>query len=187
MHIKLIEQSNRSMAKMSVLVDDLLNMNRMSEGQLKLKKTTFTLSEMLNLCCNHVRVEGRYELVISGDMDLRIYADEHRIDQVVVNFVNNAVKYAPDSMKIFLNIEKITGYAKISVRDEGPGIASHILPHLFDRYYRVNHEGQSYSGLGLGLYICSEIIKRHEGRIGVESELNHGSTFWFTIPVNEQQ
>lgn len=185
MHIKLIEQSNRSMAKMSSLVDDLLNMNRMSEGQLKLKKTTFTVSEMLNLCCKHVRVDGKYELIIEGDMDLQIHADEHRIDQVVVNFVNNAVKYAPDSLKIYLNIEKIAGFAKIAVRDDGPGIANHILPHLFDRYYRVNHEGQTYSGLGLGLYICSEIIKKHDGEIGVESELGKGSTFWFAIPIND--
>jgi len=183
MHIKLIEQANRSMDKMSVLVDDLLNMNRLTEGNLKLQKSTFTISEMLNLCCNHVRMEGKFELIVEGDKDLQVYADEHRIDQVVVNFVNNAVKYAADSEKIYLKIDKIDQYARISVKDQGPGIPAHVLPHLFDRYYRVNHDSQNYTGLGLGLYICSEIIKRHDGEIGVESEIGAGSTFWFTLPL----
>nr|WP_068891137.1 ATP-binding protein [Pedobacter panaciterrae] len=185
-HVKLIEQANRSMEKMSVLVDDLLNMNRMTEGQLKLNKTTFTVADMLNLCCNHVRFEGNYKLIIEGDQDLQIHADESRIDQVVVNFINNAVKYAPDSKEIYLNIEKIGNYVKVSVRDKGPGIESHILPNLFDRYYRVNYDGQTYTGLGLGLYICSEIIKRHDGEIGAESEVGVGSVFWFTIPIEEK-
>lgn len=185
MHIKLIEQANRSMDKMSVLVDDLLNMNRLTEGNLKLQKNVFTLSEMLNLCCNHVRMEGKFELIVEGDMDLQVYADEHRIDQVVVNFVNNAVKYAADSEKIYLKIDKTDQYARVSVKDHGPGIPAHILPHLFDRYYRVSHESQSYTGLGLGLYICSEIIKRHDGEIGVESEMGAGSTFWFTLPLSQ--
>lgn len=183
MHIKLIEQANRSMDKMSVLVDDLLNMNRLTEGNLKLQKSTFTISEMLNLCCNHVRMEGKFELIVEGDKDLQVYADEHRIDQVVVNFVNNAVKYAADSEKIYLKIDKVDQYARISVKDQGPGIPAHVLPHLFDRYYRVNHDSQNYTGLGLGLYICSEIIKRHDGEIGVESEMGDGSTFWFTLPL----
>ncbi|SDM61276.1 ATP-binding protein [Pedobacter antarcticus] len=183
MHIKLIEQANRSMDKMSVLVDDLLNMNRLTEGNLKLQKSTFTISEMLNLCCNHVRMEGKFELIVEGDKDLQVYADEHRIDQVVVNFVNNAVKYAADAEKIYLKIDKIDQYARISVKDQGPGIPAHVLPHLFDRYYRVNHDSQNYTGLGLGLYICSEIIKRHDGEIGVESEMGDGSTFWFTLPL----
>jgi PAS domain S-box len=184
-HVKLIEQANRSMEKMSVLVDDLLNVNRMAEGQLKLIKTTFTVADMLNLCCNHVRFENKYQLIIEGDQDLQIYADENRIDQVVVNFINNAVKYAPDSKDIYLNIERVGNYVKVSVKDTGPGIESHILPNLFDRYYRVSYESENYTGLGLGLYICSEIIKRHGGDIGVESEVGIGSTFWFTIPINE--
>jgi len=184
-HIKLIEQAGRSVEKMDRLVSDLLNMSRLSEGQLKLDLSTFTLSEMLAQCCNHIRVDGKYNLLITGDTDLQIYADEHRIDQVVVNFVNNAVKYAPDSLDIDLKIEKLGQHAKVSVTDSGPGIAKDILPHLFDRYYRVNHESKHYSGLGLGLYICSEIIKKHGGEIGAESELGKGSTFWFTVPIEQ--
>lgn len=183
MHIKLIEQSGRSMDKMSILVDELLNVNRMTEGQLKLDKSTFTIAEMLNLCCNHVRVEGKHELIIEGDEHLEVYADEHRIDQVVINFVNNAVKYAPDSREIYLIVEQEGDYARISVKDNGPGIPEAVMPYLFDRYYRASHAGKNYNGLGLGLYICAEIVKKHEGQIGVESKIGEGSTFWFTLPL----
>ncbi|HEY4195001.1 MAG TPA: HAMP domain-containing sensor histidine kinase, partial [Mucilaginibacter sp.] len=68
--------------------------------------------------------------------------------------------------------------------DRGPGIAEDKLPHLFDRYYRADSEGAQYSGLGLGLYISAEIIRRHGGDIGVDSEPGNGSTFWFTLPGN---
>jgi PAS domain S-box-containing protein len=183
LHVKLIDQSNRSMDKMSLLVDELLNVNRLTEGQLALNKTTFTIAEMLNGCCSHIRAAGKHNLVLQGDESLQIYADEHRIDQVVVNFVNNAVKYAPDSKEIFMIVEKLDGYAKIAVRDTGPGIAAEKLPYIFDRYYRADNSDKTYNGLGLGLYICAEIIKRHGGEIGVESELGKGSAFWFTLPL----
>ena len=127
---------------------------------------------------------GKHNLVFGGDRDLEIHADEHRIDQVVVNFVNNAVKYAPDSKDICLNVEKIGNMAKISVKDTGPGIAPDKIPHLFSRYYRADYSGSQYSGLGLGLYISAEIVKRHGGEIGVDSELGKGSTFWFKLPID---
>ncbi|MEJ7778950.1 MAG: ATP-binding protein [Daejeonella sp.] len=180
---KLIDQSNRSMEKMSTLVEDLLNAGRMSDGQLELSKSLFSASEMLDKCCNHVRFARVYELLAEGDQELQIYADEHRIDQVVVNFVSNAIKYTPNSKKIILRVIKVDNYAKISVQDFGPGIPKNEQQHLFDRYWRADHSGSQYSGLGIGLYICSEIVKRHGGQIGVDSEPGKGSTFWFTIPL----
>lgn len=68
------------------------------------------------------------------------------------------------------------------MKDFGQGIDEEILPKLFERYYRASYKGDDYSGLGLGLYISSEIIKRHDGRIGAESKKNEGSTFWFILP-----
>jgi signal transduction histidine kinase len=111
-----------------------------------------------------------------------LYADEHRIEQVLVNFVNNAVKYAPDSRQIDLTVSKVENNVKVSVKDYGPGIPEENIPHLFDRYWRASHSGKKYTGLGLGLYICAEIIARHDGKIGVESTIGQGSTFWFTLP-----
>ncbi|MES2827974.1 MAG: ATP-binding protein [Bacteroidota bacterium] len=180
---RLIDQSGRSMEKISSLVEDLLNVSRMNEGQIKLTKSVFKVADLINDCCNHVRIEGKHELIFEGDPELSVLADEHRIDQVVVNLVNNVVKYAPDSKPIWLIVSKEDGMAKISVKDMGPGIAPQKIPHLFDRYYRVDDEGNQVSGLGLGLYISADIVARHGGKIGVTSELGKGSTFWFTLPI----
>ncbi len=183
---KLIDQSIKSVKKISALVEDLLNVSRTKETQLLLKKTIFNIFELLDTCCNHVRVGGKYTLTIEGDKDVMIYADEHAIDQVLVNFVNNAVKYAPESLEIFLILEKLENTIRISVKDTGPGIAPDKIPYLFDRYYQAQSTGFNSSGLGLGLYISAEIIKKHGGDIGVNSELGKGSTFWFTLPLINQ-
>ncbi|WP_308006426.1 ATP-binding protein, partial [uncultured Chryseobacterium sp.] len=181
-HTRLIEQSDKEIEKMHMLIDDLLNMSRLGQDQLMLEYGVFNLHEMLSKSCSHVRFENKYQLILKGDENLMVYADEHRIEQVVVNLVNNAVKYAKDSEEIHISIESLENEIKVSVRDFGNGISESLLPHLFDRYYRVEHMSKSYSGLGLGLYICSEIIKKHSGKIGVDSKLGEGSTFWFTLP-----
>ena len=183
MFVKLIEQSNRSMDKISTLIEDLLNLSRMNEGQLSLNKTTFNVAEMLNHCCNHVRAAGKHELVLQGDESINVFADEHRIDQVVVNMVNNAVKYAPASKQIVFNMQKQGNRVRISVTDFGPGIPEEKRSHLFERYYQTDAAGYQNSGLGLGLYISAEIIRKHGGEIGVDSELGKGSTFWFELPL----
>jgi two-component system CheB/CheR fusion protein len=180
---KFLDQANRSMERITRLIDELLNVNSMKEGQLRLNKAPFIITTMLDQCCSHVRAAGEHELVIQGDELLQVTADEDRIEQVVVNLVNNAVKYAPDSKKIYLIIEKEGDFVKVSVKDTGAGIPQSKIPHLFDRYYRADYGGGQYSGMGLGLYICSEIIKRHSGAIGVNSEVGVGSTFWFTLPL----
>ena len=180
---KLIASSSKSVEKINLMVDDLLNMHRYSEDQLELDKTHFCLYDLMHICCNHVRIDDKHELLVEGDKNLLVYADEHRIDQVLVNFVNNAVKYAPDSRFIYMKIVKEGENVKISVTDHGPGIPEAHLPHLFDRYWRASHSGKKYTGLGLGLYICAEIIKRHNGTIGVDSKVGNGSTFWFTLPI----
>jgi len=183
---KLISQSNRSMDKISHLVNDLLSVSRLTEGQMGLNKTLFPVADMLNSCCGHVRAGGKQELRFEGDADLKVYADEHRIDQVVVNFVNNAVKYAPNSPVIYLRAEQVGEGVKISVRDTGPGIPLDQQAELFDRYYRADHNLTPNSGIGLGLYISAEIVRRHAGEIGVESQAGMGSIFWFTLPSNPE-
>jgi signal transduction histidine kinase len=139
---------------------------------------------MIEDCCHHVQLAGHYNIQLQGDFDLQVQADAARIDQVVINFVNNSIKYAPESKDIMILVEKPDdNTAKVTVKDTGPGISADKIEHLFDRYYRVDTSGIQFSGLGLGLYISAEIIKKHGGQIGVDSEEGKGSAFWFTLPL----
>ncbi len=180
----LIEQANKSLDKVNALVKDLLNASRFNQGHLHLNKSKFIISKLIENCCNHVRLAGIYTIKTTGDMNIQVYADADRIEQVLINFVTNAIKYAPSSKEILIEIKKTNDIVKVSVSDKGPGIPKEKLSFLFDRYYRVDTNGIQYSGLGLGLYICSEIIKKHDGQIGVTSQLGNGSTFWFSLPLN---
>ena len=180
---KLVNSSNNHLKKVINLVNDLLSSTRIEQGQLILNKSSFVISEMISNCCDHIRMGGTYNLHLQGDLDLTIFADEHKIDQVVVNLVNNATKYAPNSTEIILTIAQEGDKARVTVQDFGPGILPEKVPHLFDRFFRADNSGIQYSGLGLGLYISQQIIEQHGGEIGVESTLGEGSTFWFAIPI----
>ncbi|MEO5562715.1 MAG: ATP-binding protein, partial [Chitinophagaceae bacterium] len=178
---RLIDQANKSLNRVSVLVSDLLDATKITDGQLHLNKQPFMLSEMIDESFQHIRSEGVYSIVTRGT-DLKVYADRDKIDQVMINFANNAIKYAAGSKMIQVSIEKMANSAKVSLTDHGSGIAPEKIPYLFDRYFRADNNDQN-SGLGLGLYISSEIIKKHNGKIGVDSEVGKGSTFWFTLPL----
>lgn len=179
-----INKASKNLNKLVHLLDDLLNATKIQQGQLALNKTVFNLTELVNDCCENVRLGDDHEFILNGDKELMVYADYRRIDQVMVNLINNAVKYSPQSKTIEISITHDTESATVSVRDFGIGINPQKQPHLFDRYYRVDTLGHQFSGLGLGLYISSEIINRHDGKIGVESSPGEGSKFWFTLPIN---
>ena len=180
----LITQANKSMHKITRLIDDLLNVNNLQEGQLRLKKTRFRIGSAIDDCCLHVTVEGIFEIIRGGDLDAEVEADSERIQQVVINLVNNAMKYAHGTREIRIDAKKLDKVLKVSVTDQGPGIEKEKLPFLFDRFYRADISSGQYSGLGLGLYIASEIVRRHKGQIGVDSSPGKGSTFWFTLPLD---
>lgn len=180
-----IEKANISLTKMQHLIESLLNVSKITAGQLALNKTHFKAGDMITESCDHIRIAGDHVLIVTGDTDIEINADRSKIEQVIINLVNNAVKYAPQSRKIIIHVVRRTKTVKISVQDFGEGIAYDKIPHLFERYYRVDSTGVQYSGLGLGLYISAEIVERHGGKIGVNSEAGKGSTFWFTMPIND--
>ena len=180
---KVIDQANRNVHKVTSLVDTLLNIHRIQEGKLVLQATSFRLSELVNACCNYLSITSRQKINIQGDKDVMVFADELSVDQVITNIVTNAIKYAPKSHEILISVERQEPFAKVSIKDSGPGIPREKLPFIFQRYYQHGVTDFRNPGLGLGLFISSEIIKRNGGQIGVESEVGQGSTFWFTVPL----
>jgi two-component system CheB/CheR fusion protein len=102
-----------------------------------------------------------------------------------MNFINNSVKYSPTNKNIIIKAERIADYVQVSVTDNGIGLTESQMQRIFERFYRVDDKNFSASGLGMGLYISSEIIKAHSGTIGVESEFGSGSTFYFRLPFHK--
>jgi two-component system phosphate regulon sensor histidine kinase PhoR len=178
---KLIMQANRSMNKMSTLIEDLLNAAKMTEGQLHLKQRQVNLKTLTEECTDNLNLAG-FSLNILSPEIVMVYADPDKLEQVLTNFISNAAKYAAEANEATILIEEQDQQVKLSVTDKGPGIVAEKLPHIFERFYRVDSNGIQYSGLGLGLYISSQIIAKHGGKIGADSIEGNGSTFWFTLP-----
>jgi len=178
-----IKKSIRQVDKLSELIGDLLDVTKIQSGKMDLQKTTFLLDELVKECCEEQQAQSvRHQLVIEGDKDVNVFADRNRMEQVLDNLISNAIKYSPDSETVIVRVEKVDEGVKISVVDFGIGISANKVPLIFDRFYRVDESSRRYAGLGLGLYISSEIIRRHNGSIDIKSEEGKGSTFWFVIP-----
>jgi len=182
---KLISYATQSGKKITQLIEDLLDTSRLNEGQILLKKSNFDIMRVLEQCCIDFQISSDFFLTYKGLRSLEVYADETRIEQVIVNFLNNVKKYAANTQQAYIHLEKEGKFAKISIEDLGPGIDEEKVPNLFHKYYRTESSGARFSGLGLGLYINAEIIKKHGGKIGVESKKGKGSKFWFTLPLAE--
>jgi chemotaxis family two-component system sensor kinase Cph1 len=169
--------------KLADLVTDLLDVTKIQAGKLELVRTDFALADVINESIEQCRAtDDKHYVTIHGDLQLIVNADRNRLEQVLCNFLTNAFKYAPNNLEVKVNIERLdNGQTKVSVTDGGVGIPDDKTGHIFDRFYRVEDTSKHTSGVGLGLYISAEIIKQHNGQIGVNSILSKGSTFWFII------
>ncbi len=180
----LLFRANSQVKRLSQIVEDLLDVSKINEEKIELQPVTFKISEAIRDCANELMLtSASHNLIIKGDLDTTVSADKFRIDQVLINLLSNAVKYSPQADKVIATINSDKGYVKVAITDFGIGIPTDKQAFIFDRYYRVHNSSQSFSGLGLGLYISSEIIKRHRGLMCVESQNGEGSTFWFKLPL----
>jgi PAS domain S-box-containing protein len=185
--VKMIDLANRNAKRMNTLVGDLLNASRLTAGQMALNVAPFDLAVVLHETVDQLQHETTIPIRIVAPEQVLVIADSMRIEQVIINFINNAIKYADSSTSIDINVSHQDGKVRLSVTDQGPGIPAEKLPFIFERYFRVSDSGTQYSGLGLGLFICAEIIRRHGGETGADSELLKGSTFWFSLPEQISQ
>lgn len=179
----LLNKASSNVEKLLDIIEDLMNATKIQQGQIQLNKEWFKIADLINSCLENQLSIEKYDIQLTGDLEVQIYADQRRIEQVLINFINNAIKYASNSTNIDINIEKSKNSILVTVTDYGMGIMAEKIPYLFDRYYKVDNSGSQFAGLGLGLYICSDIIQRHRGEIGVNSTVGEGSKFWFILPI----
>ncbi len=174
-------------ARMSRLTEDLLVLARVESGEQRFALRAVAPEELLNAARDSFRERARaagVELTLETSAAEPVLADVEAIHQVLANLIDNAVKYAHAGGRITLGARSAKDGAEFYVRDFGPGIASEHLPRLFERFYRVDKaRSRESGGTGLGLAIVKHIVLAHGGRVRAESELGHGSTFYFTLPL----
>lgn len=159
-------------------------MSKIQSGQLHLDINEFDVDTLIDETIAAFQiVSGDHIIIRKGEkINQVIAADRQRIEQVLVNLLSNATKYSPNETEVIVNTEKKNGEVIITVRDFGMGIPEEEQNKVFERFYRTKNNSILVSGFGLGLYICKDIIKRHNGKIWIESE-DIGTAFSFSLPL----
>ncbi len=184
---RMLEQADRMLA----MIEQLLDLQKIEAGQLPLEYSRFDLVELSRRVVESLQLTTRdHRMILRADGELSVLADRRRIEDVLVNLMENAVKYSPNGGDITVTVgtrstsQPDAREALVSVADQGIGISPQDLPRIFERFYQGRgklHRG--HVGLGLGLYIAREIIDRHEGKLWTESVEDEGATFHFTLPL----
>ncbi|MAM29612.1 MAG: hypothetical protein CMC13_11375 [Flavobacteriaceae bacterium] len=185
---KALHTIDKQILVLTSLITDLLNLSKMKRGGLQLNKTFFDINELLEINVSQIRMVNPTHIIdLSKTQKVQVYADKERLGQVVTNFLTNAVKYAPNSKNIKVSVSVQDDKIRVAVRDYGIGIKEENRERIFKRFYREEgRDENTFPGFGIGLYIAADIIKKHKGTIGVDSEKGEGSTFHFTIPIQKE-
>lgn len=183
--VNYLQRTQVQIEKLHHLITDLLDISKIESGKLKFNKKLFNFKPLLNSVLEtiHQTHEG-CNVTVKGDPDVQIYGDDERIEQVIINYLTNAIKYSPDSKKVevetlIMNNREL----RVNVKDYGIGISKEKQANIFQKFYRAEDSSSRFQGLGIGLYICAEIVKRHDGKYGVQSEPGKGSVFYFSLPI----
>lgn len=172
--------------KLNFLINNLLDVSRVHGGKLSLNKTEVAMDTFLTEVLSSMQqIIPDHKLIIERNESVMAYVDALRLEQVITNIISNAAKYSPGKEKIIVASAKKDSNLIVSITDFGIGISEEKIHQIFDRFYRVDDASKKFSGLGIGLFISSEIIKQHNGTIWVDSKEGEGSTFYFSIPLAE--
>jgi len=177
---------DKQIVKLNRLMSELLDLSRIDSGKLELKMQNFDLNDLVKETVDDVQQTTAHVILVNNKADCQLFGDKDRIAQVLLNLLTNAIKYSPKTNSIEVSVYKPSqNIISISVSDQGIGIDKKDHERIFERFYRVEGKTeQTYPGFGIGLFIASEIVSRHNGTIYVESEKSKGSTFTFTLPVS---
>ena len=177
----------RQVNKLTTLICDLLDNIRVEKGKLLYTEASYNFISLVKETVDDMQKinPGRSIVYVTKNKKAMIYGDADKIAQVVNNLISNAIKYSADSKEVIVTDEVLKDGVQLSVSDFGIGIPEEDKSHIFEQFYRVDSNNQStYPGMGVGLYICEEIIKRHQGKIWFESNVDKGSTFYIWLPFD---
>ncbi|MHA4896603.1 ATP-binding protein [Pedobacter sp. PWIIR3] len=178
------QKSAENITRLDRLISDLLDVTKINAGKMQYNMQEFSFSEMINDVIDNVQhTSSSHKINLESDVDILYTGDRIRIEQVLSNFLNNAIKYSPNGDRVNVTCKILLQNIIVSIQDFGIGINQHDMDHLFERYYRADNSNMQFEGLGLGLFISSEILKRHNGSFWIESTVGIGSKFFFRLPL----
>jgi PAS domain S-box-containing protein len=182
-----LNRMDAQLNKLTNLITDLLDVSKMQTGQLTYQEEPFDLNELVSETVENLQAATpTHQLFLEASGAIQVVGDRDRIGQVLINLLTNAVKYSPHADKVIVRLATDPQEAIVSVQDFGIGIAEAYHDKIFERFYQVaNPEEKTNPGLGIGLYLSCEIVRRHGGNMWVESSKGNGATFFFTIPLRE--
>jgi len=180
-----MEKAGVQVKKMAAMINGFLNVSRIESGKISIDRQLFNLEEVITDVIKEAELTATtHQLRFAPCGAVQLFADKEKIASVITNLLSNAIKYSAKGSPVEINCAVTAGTVRVSIKDQGMGIAKQDQGQLFERYYRVEDDHTKYiSGFGIGLYLSAEIVRRHEGTIGVESEKGAGSTFYFTLPL----
>ncbi|WP_316740755.1 ATP-binding protein [Pedobacter antarcticus] len=170
--------------RLNQLLAELLDVSRIQTGNLELHMDPFDFDKMVIDTIDGLKAATPgYNIILKGSVGVTFNGDEMHLIQVLTNLISNAIKYSPESHEVEVYISKVSNFVKVSVKDNGMGIKEGELRKIFERFYRVGEIQKRYPGMGIGLYICDQIVKNHGGTLWAESKIGEGSVFSFTLPI----
>lgn len=185
---EMLAKMDAQLNKLTGLISDLLDVTKIEQGKMKFRNEAFKINDLISEVAEEIqRTSKKHRVVEELSENITITGDRERIGQVLVNFLTNAMKYSPAADKVIVrsSLEIENKMMVLTVEDFGLGLDENEKEKVFDRFYRVEGTGyETYPGLGLGLYISAEIVKRHAGKVWVESKKGEGSQFYFAIPIS---
>lgn len=183
--VEFLHKMEAQVNRLNVLIVDLMDFTHIEGGKLKFREENYNMNELITEVAEEMqRAYKTHKIILKFGAEAELYGDRYRVGQVITNLLSNAVKYSPGANKVIVSSKKDKGAVTVCIHDFGIGINEKLVDKVFDKFFRVTEPLlNTFPGLGLGLYIAAEIVKRQGGAMSVESTEGKGSIFCFSLPL----
>ena len=180
-----LDKANIQIKRMGNMINGFLNVSRLESAKLEIDKSNFDIAKLIDDVIQDISLTtSSHQIQFKTHNALIINADKEKIGSVINNLISNAIKYSPLGKEIIISFDVLGEKVRVGVSDQGIGLSQHDKAKVFDRFFRAeNKQAKFIAGFGIGLYLSAEIVRRHEGEIWVDSEIDQGSTFYFSLPT----